>query len=439
MAMQPKALDVVITWVDGTDPGWQDDLLRYQPRQATPEHVADGPRFRDSGLLRFVLRSVEQNFQDAGRIWLVTSGQIPEWLDAGHRDICVVRHADIFSNPGHLPTFNSMAIECHLHRIPQLGDQFIYLNDDVFFLRKTTSSRFLTPDGGHEVPLEEGPMPSSLLRGETADRSLAYTGLVLGRRFASLSPGLLVAHGPQVYDRRWMNWIWGQWQAELERTSRSRFRQTDCIAWRYLYYYSLLHLAANERPEFARSSSYPMRILSAKEQQLLMLANSAENISSHLESIDGSPPAFLCINDDEPDPAAAKRKLEPVHCWLERRFPVPSKWERQATGFNALSLAVRGQDSRRTNTEMAGETKFAAVGDFEVSQVPDGFVIYDEANEQVHYLNPSAAVIYTLCDGKRTANEIVSFVADAYDLADDELEFDSIFDDLEKAGLVCRT
>ena len=88
---------------------------------------------------------------------------------------------------------------------------------------------------------------------------------------------------------------------------------------------------------------------------------------------------------------------------------------------------------------MAGEGKFKAVGNFEVSQVPDGFVIYDEANEKVHYLNPSAAVMYMLCDGQRTEDEIISFIKDAYDLGDTDLEFAAFFDDLEKAGLVCKT
>lgn len=89
--------------------------------------------------------------------------------------------------------------------------------------------------------------------------------------------------------------------------------------------------------------------------------------------------------------------------------------------------------------EIVGSEKFVAVGNFEFSQVPDGFVIYDEKNEKVHYLNPSAAVIYMLCDGNRTADEIISFLKDAYDLSEADVEFGNFFNDLEKAGLVCRT
>jgi len=80
---------------------------------------------------------------------------------------------------------------------------------------------------------------------------------------------------------------------------------------------------------------------------------------------------------------------------------------------------------------------FAPVQGFEVTEVPDGFVIYDESNEKVHYLNPTAAVIYTICDGKEKVSDIKQFVRDAYEL-DEDIELSCFFDDLEKAGLVCR-
>ena len=82
-------------------------------------------------------------------------------------------------------------------------------------------------------------------------------------------------------------------------------------------------------------------------------------------------------------------------------------------------------------------TKFATTGDLETTEVPDGFVIYDEPNEKVHYLNPTAAVIYSLCDGKKTVSDMQAFLSEAYDL-DEDIALDGFFIDLEKAGLVCR-
>ena len=88
-------------------------------------------------------------------------------------------------------------------------------------------------------------------------------------------------------------------------------------------------------------------------------------------------------------------------------------------------------------TGVDAATKFATTGDLETTEVPDGFVIYDEPNEKVHYLNPTAAVIYTLCDGKRSVSDMQAFIREAYGL-DDDVVLDGFFTDLEKAGLVCR-
>ena len=38
----------------------------------------------------------------------------------------------------------------------------------------------------------------------------------------------------------------------------------------------------------------------------------------------------------------------------------------------------------------------------EFNQVPDGYVIYQSGRDRVHFLNPTAVIVYELCDGKHT-------------------------------------
>jgi Coenzyme PQQ synthesis protein D (PqqD) len=52
----------------------------------------------------------------------------------------------------------------------------------------------------------------------------------------------------------------------------------------------------------------------------------------------------------------------------------------------------------------------------EVNEAEDGLVIYDPATDMVHHLNPSAAVIFDLCDGTRDPDAIARLLAEAYDL-----------------------
>lgn len=52
----------------------------------------------------------------------------------------------------------------------------------------------------------------------------------------------------------------------------------------------------------------------------------------------------------------------------------------------------------------------------EKTEVPDGFVIFKAETEKVHYLNPSAAVIFELSDGRKNIGEIAEFMREVYKL-----------------------
>lgn len=52
----------------------------------------------------------------------------------------------------------------------------------------------------------------------------------------------------------------------------------------------------------------------------------------------------------------------------------------------------------------------AAVEGLDVNEVKDGLVVYDPASDRVHYLNATAAVVFTLCDGTRDADGIAEAV-----------------------------
>jgi hypothetical protein len=52
----------------------------------------------------------------------------------------------------------------------------------------------------------------------------------------------------------------------------------------------------------------------------------------------------------------------------------------------------------------------------DVHEVEDGFVVFDASTDRVHYLNPTATVVFSLCDGTRTTNEIAGLVQSAWEL-----------------------
>jgi hypothetical protein len=54
----------------------------------------------------------------------------------------------------------------------------------------------------------------------------------------------------------------------------------------------------------------------------------------------------------------------------------------------------------------------------DISQVEDGYVIYQADEDRVHYLNQTAVLVLEICTGANTVEAIVQIVQDAFQLAD---------------------
>ena len=60
----------------------------------------------------------------------------------------------------------------------------------------------------------------------------------------------------------------------------------------------------------------------------------------------------------------------------------------------------------------------------EVHEVTDGYVVYDESNDRVHYLNHTAAIVLELCTGANDVRGIGEALGAAFELA--ELPLDEV-------------
>ncbi|XP_031784981.1 N-acetylglucosamine-1-phosphotransferase subunits alpha/beta [Nasonia vitripennis] len=147
---QHVPIDVVYTWVNGSDPQFLDNLKKYVP--VTNANSA-ASRFSDKDELRYSLRSLEMYAPWVRKVYIVTNGQIPSWLDMDNPRVSLISHEDIFTNLSHLPTFSSPAIESHIHRIPGLSNKFLYFNDDVMLGAAVWPEDFITWAYGQKVYL----------------------------------------------------------------------------------------------------------------------------------------------------------------------------------------------------------------------------------------------------------------------------------------------
>ena len=137
-------IDFVIPWVDGSDPAWQEERHQYDPKAGSSNGSNDA-RFRDWDLLRYWFRAVETYAPWVHKIYFVTWGHLPAWLNTDHEKLVIVNHRDYIPTE-YRPTFNANTIELNFHRIPGLSEQFVYFNDDMF-LGKPVSPEDFFRDG----------------------------------------------------------------------------------------------------------------------------------------------------------------------------------------------------------------------------------------------------------------------------------------------------
>ena len=132
-------MDVVITYVDGSDPSWQKEYS-----EAVGGAVL-AKRYRDWGTLKYLLRGIEKHIPSAENVFLLVSGnsQVPGWVD--RNQVKVALHREIIPER-FLPTFNSTTIEMYMHKIPGLGEKFLYFNDDMFPVMDCSEEDFFVGD-----------------------------------------------------------------------------------------------------------------------------------------------------------------------------------------------------------------------------------------------------------------------------------------------------
>lgn len=67
-------------------------------------------------------------------------------------------------------------------------------------------------------------------------------------------------------------------------------------------------------------------------------------------------------------------------------------------------------------------------------------VIYDERTDDIHHMNPTASVVFSLCDGSSSVKEMAAEIAEAFGMAEEEVEKDIrlLLREFRKAGLLAE-
>ena len=331
-------IDVVIPWVDSNDPAWRADKNIYTGNQDTPDANDDSEsRYRDWDTVKYLFRSIEMYMPWVRKVFFITYGHLPTWMNTSCEKLRIVKHEEYIPKQ-YLPTFSSHTIELNLHRIDELSEQFIYLNDDILVLKPTEETDFFqnglprdyailnpintdlrlyvqdTALTDMEVVNDHFRKKEQVKRNFGKYFSLKY-GKHLYRSLCLISwpyfVGFLSKHQGNAYLKSTFKDVWDQEFELLDSTCRHKFRtRRDVNQWVMRYWqlasgnfepikpYGEMYKVSNNNTELYKA------ILDCKERTICINDNNAEEIIDF-----------------------QKTKEELINI-LEKRFPQKSKFER---------------------------------------------------------------------------------------------------------------
>ena len=237
MTDQDTAVDAVVTWVDGADPVHAAGRARYRDPKAHTSS-ANAARFTDSGEIRYAVASLLKFCPFLRRIHVVTDRQRPTVLDrlpdpAGK--VQIVDHTEIFGeHKDLLPVFSSRSIETMIHRIPDLANRFLYLNDDIFVGRPMHIADYFDGD----LPVLQGqmkPLPGRVARFVKRVLGRGRPGYGAAQRAAAQLAGrtdtyLLAEHQPHPMRRATLAAFYANDTEALRAQAGHRFRSSDQVS-----------------------------------------------------------------------------------------------------------------------------------------------------------------------------------------------------------------
>lgn len=322
-------IDFVVTWVDGSDPKWLRKKNKYSP---SDEIMNTDIRYRDYGTFKYWFRAIEENAPWVNKVYLVTEGHYPEWLNLNNEKLCLVKHSD-FMSERYLPTFNSNAIELNVHKIKGLSEHFVLFNDDVFLMNKTSPGDFFRKGLPRDFAIYNPTIPSTdfsnilfndvriinkhFNKMEDIKNNFfkvfnIFYGAKILRNIVTLPwPKILGywnSHLTSSFLKSTFEEVWDKEKDILEETSRNKFRTPNDVNQWLMRYFQI------EEGHFEPQNSNFGKIYTLNQFDELKTVMNNDKYK------------VLCINDDF-DVQNYEQKMEELINMFEKVFPNKSSYE----------------------------------------------------------------------------------------------------------------
>lgn len=336
-------IDVVIPWVDPTDKEWQASKNKFLKDLNNDKVDNSENRFRDWDNFKYVFRGIDKFMPWVHKIYLITCGQVPDWMNKEADDrLVIVNHSDYIPKE-YLPTFSSHPIELNLHRIKELSEHFIYLNDDYFVINETSPEDFFVDGLPCDYALEDPITPdhkdifnnilinNMVLLNSHYDRRTVLKeqkkkfysmcdkkAFVTNMCFRPLKRnhffGLHYSHLASNILKSTIEKVWTENREILEATSSHKFRNADDVN-QFIF--------KNEQYVTGKFHPYNINRFGRAIQLDDTIEGAVEDVCC---TITDSGYKMICINDCNIEDFDNTRTK--INAALEKILPNPSVWER---------------------------------------------------------------------------------------------------------------
>lgn len=320
-----ECIDVVYTWVQLTEELHKVKNQWLRQLKKPTKNRLDANRWQQSNELMYSIRSIYTFAPWVRRIYIVTNGQRPKWLAENSEDLSIpihiVTHAEIFPDPiRDLPTFNSHAIELHLHRIHDLSEHYLYFNDDMFLGAAVHPNDFFST-GGLPRYRFTGVCPRPPRKQEMSQHAHAWitNGHILDQLFPNKAKNQVrpyPAHQCVPMVKSFVTNIANddRLKAVLDQTSHSRFRKSSNVYFIGFMIFCAVYM--NKATKGHASNFY----IDIRENTQVSYIGQRLN---HLK------PQLFCINDTVTDTKLRQAKSVALQKMLRDYFPIPTIAEMQ--------------------------------------------------------------------------------------------------------------
>lgn len=303
-------MDIVYCWVDGNDTKWQ---KKHNSKRSCRNNSNDE--------LKYSIRSLEKYLPwHKGRIIIVTPGQTPPWIKSNSR-LKIINQESIIPK-SFRPVSNSFVIELFLHKIPNLTEHYVYLNDDYFFNNPIEKEYFFVKNGDNIEPMirfnkNSINLNESQLKTNIKQKKLVWLSATINTSLAirekyGIEKQRFLEHAPYCFKKSIVKQIYQEWETEFNSMKTHKQRH-----WNDFIMVLIYSQFVSSKQKSINIKKYPNNIYFC-----IITDNTIKN-NNHYKNINSNNYKMFVLND-----AFNKNTIgNDIKKFLQNKFPKPSRFE----------------------------------------------------------------------------------------------------------------